>query len=191
MATLPSRIRGATTLSSSAIEALLLQIDRLHNVAREKKFNRPVHQYTNLALQPWQLGKIDPPPHEPGQQPGKPHGSAACQRQGQLCAGGLVSDDAKRTKGIEMESPQRQTLQLGFYIPCEQFGLAKRELCGGRARLASLRITYRRTVTQRPCAGMSWNGERMVNNNCASLIFLYGKRFQQWVWRCARRPHQS
>ena len=89
-----------------------------------------------------------------------------------------MSDDAKRTKGIEMESPQRQTLQLGFYISREQFGLAKRELCGGRARLARFRIMYRCAVTQRPCAGMAWDGERMVNNNSPSLIFLYGKEFQ-------------
>src|SRR5262249_37655764 len=156
-----------------AIEASLLQIDRLHDVAREEKFDRPVHQYANLTLQSWQLGKIDPPPHEPSQQPGEAHGSAACPRQRQLCAGGLVSDDAKRTKGIEMEFPQRQALHLGFYIPREQFGLAERELCGGRARLARLRIMYRRTVTQRPCAGMAWDRERMINNNSASLVFLY------------------
>src|SRR5215472_5727533 len=97
----PSRIRGPTVISSPAIEALLLQINRLHNVAREKKFNRPVHQYTNLALQSWQFGKIDPPPHEPGQQPGKAYGFAACQRQRQLCAGSLVSHNAKCTQGIK------------------------------------------------------------------------------------------
>src|SRR6516165_10072801 len=123
MATPPSRIRGAAGISSSAIEALLLQIDRLHYVARKKKFNRPVHQHTNLALQSWQLGKIDPPPHEPGQQPGKAYGSAACQRQRQLCAGGLVPYDAKCTQGIKMESPQRRALYLGLYIPHEHFGL--------------------------------------------------------------------
>jgi hypothetical protein len=101
-----------------------------------------------------------------------------CQRQHQLCAGCLVPYDAKRTKGIEMEFPQRRALHLGFYIPREHFGLAERELCGGRARLARFRITYRCAVTQRPCAGMAWDGERMVNNNSASLIFLYGKGFQ-------------
>src|SRR5215469_11762486 len=131
MATPPSRNHRATWISSSAIEALLLQIDRLHNVAREKKFNRPVHQNTYLALQSWQLGKIDPPPHEPGQQPGKAYGSAACQRQRQLCAGGLVSHDAKCTQGIKMESPQRRTLHLSLYISREHFGFTKRELCGG------------------------------------------------------------
>src|SRR5215472_7612847 len=102
-----------------------------------------------------------------------------------------MSDDAKRTKRIEMKFPQRRTLHLGFYIPREQFGLAQRELCGGRARPARLRITYRCTVTQRPCSGTAWDSERMVNNNCASLIFLYGNGFQQWVRRSARRPHQS
>src|SRR5215469_13415023 len=130
MATPPSR-RGTAGMSSSAIEALLLQVDRLHNVARKKEFNRPVHQYTNLALQSGQLGKIDPPPHEPGQQPGKAYGSAACQRQRQLCAGGLVSHDAKCTQGIKMESPQRRTLHLSLYISREHFGFTKRELCGG------------------------------------------------------------
>src|SRR6516165_10764915 len=175
MATPPSRIRGAAGISSSAIESLLLQIDRLHNVAREKKFNRPVHQYTNLALQSWQLGKIDPPPHEPGQQPGKAYGSAACQRQRQLCAGCLVSHDAKCTQGIKMEAPQRRTSHLGLYIPREQFGFTERELCGGWARLVRLRIPYRRAVTQRPDAGMARDGKRRVYNNSAPLIFLHGK----------------
>src|SRR5215467_4142291 len=108
MGTRSIRNCGATEMSSSAIGAFLLQIDRLHDVAREEKFDRPVHQYTNLTLQSWQLGKIDSPPHEPGQQPGEAHGSVMCQRQRQLCAGRLVSYDAKRTKGIEMEFPQRQ-----------------------------------------------------------------------------------
>src|SRR6516225_6951792 len=175
MAPPPGRIRGATGISRSAIEALLLQIDRLHNVAREEKFNRPVHQYTNLTLQSWQLGKIDPPPHEPGQQPGKSYGSAACPRQRQLCAGGLVSHDAKCTQGIKMESPQRRTLYFGLYIPHQQFSFPERELCGGWARLVGLRIPYRRTVTQRPSAGMTRDSERMVYHNSAPLIFLHGK----------------
>src|SRR3974377_1361297 len=153
MAPPPGRIRGAARISGSAIEGLLLQIDRLHNVAREKKFNRPVHQYANLALQSWQLGKVDPPPHEPGQQPGKAYGSAACQRQRQLCAGGLVSHDAKCTQRIKMESPRRRTLPLSLYISREQFGFTERELCSGWARLVRLGIPYRRTVTQRPNAG--------------------------------------
>src|SRR6516164_29057 len=104
MATPRSRIRGVTGISGSAIESLLLQIDRLHNVAREKEFNRPVHQYADLALQSWKLGKINPPPHKPGQQPGKAYRSAACQRQRQLCAGCLMSHDAKCTQRIKMES---------------------------------------------------------------------------------------
>src|SRR5215469_2553823 len=159
MATPPSRNHRATWISSSAIEALLLQIDRLHNVARKKEFNRPVHQYTNLALQSGQLGKIDPPPHEPGQQPGKAYGSAACQRERQLCAGGLVSHDAKCTQGIKMESPQWRTFHVGLYIPREQFGFTERELRRGWARLVRLRIPYRCTVAQRPGAGMARDGK--------------------------------
>jgi len=77
-----------------------------------------------------------------------------------------------------MESQQRRALHLSRYISRENFGFAERELCGGRARLARLRIAYRRAVTQRPRAGMAWDGERMLNNNSASLIFLYGKGFQ-------------
>jgi hypothetical protein len=35
-----------------------------------------------------------------------------------------------------------------------------------------------RTVTQRPYAGMALDGEGIVNDNRASLIFLYGEGLQ-------------
>src|SRR5262249_12282754 len=90
-----------------------------------------------------------------------------------------------------MEASQRRTIHLGFYISREQFGLAERKLCSGRARPVRLRITDRCTVAERPCAGMAWDCERMVNNHSTPLVFLYRKGFQQWVRRGARRPHQS
>jgi len=71
--------------------------------------------------------------HKPGQKPGKAHARASRERQPQLCARRLVSDDAKRAKGIEMEFLQRRALEFGFYIPRKQFRFPERELCGGRA----------------------------------------------------------
>src|SRR5215472_4832684 len=157
-------------MSSSAKEVLLFQIDRLHDVAREEKLYRPIHQHANLALETRQLGQIDSPPHEPGQQAGEAHTPAARQGQGQLCAGRLVSDYAQRTKRIEMKLLQRRALYLGFYVSCQQVRLAECKLCGGRTRLACLCVTYRGAITQRPHARMAGDCQRVVHNNSASSI---------------------
>ena len=155
------------------MEALRLQIYRLHDVARKEKLDGPIHQHANLALETRQLGQIDPPPHEPGQQAGETHTPAARQGQRQLCAGRLVSNYAQRTKGIEMKLFQRRALYLSFYVSCQQVRLAECELCGGRTRLAGLCVTYRGAITQRPDARMAGDCQTVVHNNSASPIFLH------------------
>src|SRR5215472_5944790 len=164
-----------TVISGTAMKVLLLQIYRLHNVAREEKFDGPVHQNANLAFQPRQLGKIDSPPHEPGQQPGEAHRCAACPRQRQLGTGCLVSDDAKRAQRIEMKPAWLRTLDLGLDVPRKRHRLAECELRGRRARFARFCIGYRCTIAQRPYTGIAGDGQRLVDNHGPSLIFFHWK----------------
>src|SRR5882724_11030731 len=48
---------------------LLLQINGLDDISREKEFHGPVHQHTDLPFYSRKFRQIDAAPHKPGQQP--------------------------------------------------------------------------------------------------------------------------
>src|SRR5277367_3159063 len=63
---------GRASMEVAAI-ARLFQFDGLDDVAREEKFNHPVAQYANLALQARQFSQINTPPQEPGEKTAETH----------------------------------------------------------------------------------------------------------------------
>src|SRR5215469_3023638 len=51
-------------LRGFVISPLLLQLDRLNNVARKEKLDRPIRHHSNFPLKSRKLGKIDAAPHQ-------------------------------------------------------------------------------------------------------------------------------
>src|SRR5215831_17364681 len=49
------------------------EINRLHDVAREKQFHNPIHHYARLSFQAGQLGQVNRAPHGPCNQAREPH----------------------------------------------------------------------------------------------------------------------
>jgi hypothetical protein len=74
---------------------LLFQVYGLHDVSREEQLNSPIHEHSYFALQPGQLGQIDPTPHQPGEKPRETDRFASDKRYGQLGASGLMTDYAQ------------------------------------------------------------------------------------------------
>src|SRR5215470_17260082 len=113
----------------------LFQIDRLNYIAREKELGRPIHQHADFALDAGQLAQIDSAPHGPREEPRKTHGFAPHKGHGQFRASCLMPHDAERAEGIEVESFERPTFELGLNVASEPDGFAQRKLRGRWAGL--------------------------------------------------------
>src|SRR5215469_6333227 len=83
-----------TELWGSVISLLLLQLDCLNDIAWKEELDSPVGQDADFPLESRKFGKIDAPPHKPGEQTRKTHGLAPREGYGQFGTGGLMADNA-------------------------------------------------------------------------------------------------
>src|SRR5258705_9582086 len=75
-----SRVTALDSVSGTL--SPLLQTNRLDDIPRKKKVDRPVHEHSNFALQTGQFRKVDSPPQEPSEQTGKANRSASHKGNG-------------------------------------------------------------------------------------------------------------
>src|ERR1700730_6834494 len=103
----------------------------------------------------------------------------ARKRYGQFSAGGLMSDHAQGTQGIEMKLLQRTPRDLRAYVFRKRLRLAQCELRGGRTRLFGLCVNDCGTVTDRPDARVALRLTAEIHVKTAALICVVRHGFQR------------
>src|SRR6516165_9297419 len=135
---------------TSSMWFLLLQFDRLDNVAWKKQLHDPVRRDADFSLQPGQLRKIYAAPHQPSEQARKSDGLVSRERDAQFRTGGLMTHDTKSSQGIEMKFSQGALLDVRANVFCQDLCLAQSKLRGRRTRFLGLCINHCSTVADCP-----------------------------------------
>src|SRR6516225_2366678 len=157
---------------TSSMWFLLLQFDRLDNVAWKKQLHDPVHRDTDLSLQPRQLRKIDAAPHQPREQARKSDGPISRERDAQFRTGGLMTHDTESSQGIEMKFSERASLDVRANVFCQNLCLAQGKLRRWRARFLSLCINHCSTVAECPQPWPTDHSKGRINDQCTPFILL-------------------
>ena len=94
----------------------LVEVDGLHDVAREKYFDHPVHENTHFAFQAGQFGQVNGTPHEPGKKPGESDRVLSRQWDRKFGTRGVVTYNTQPSQGIEMEGLEGPPFDTGMNV---------------------------------------------------------------------------
>ena len=90
-----------------------------------------------------------------------------------------------------MERPSGAAFKSLADVMGQHFGFAQGELRSRRARLTGPCVDDRRAISERPESMVSEYRHRPVDNDCAALVALNRRAFEQRIRRGARSPHQG
>src|SRR5262249_1898 len=137
-----------------------------------------------------QLGKVDAPPHQPGEQAFEMNRPASSKRNGELGTRGLMPNDAERATGVEVKRHEWSASEAGVNVARERSRFTQCELRGRRARLATRRVGDAGTIAQRPQARMARYRERVIDNDRTTPVSFARQAVEQRVGCRAGSPYQ-
>ena len=94
----------------------LVEVDGLHNVAREKYLDHPVHEDAHFTFQAGQFGQVNGTPHEPGKKPGESDRVLSRQWDCKFGSCGVVTYNPQLSPGIEMEGLEGSPFDTGMNV---------------------------------------------------------------------------